>query len=200
MGWEVVAVLEVQAQGAAQGLFRAHALLLVCSLLYLAWWATFFRPGSARVAGPLFAIGVLCLVGAAVCGVSGAVLAGSSLPGLPGAEKVPRLGFAVAGVVGYLALLVVTAGLFHRQVTTELLLIAAWGALEACVVVSLRAAGLLSGVGFLVFALLVVTLVVASLVCYVLYYRLGPVASFVDGMVPLLAVALESAAVMLATR
>ena len=193
-------MFEAQAQGAVQGLFRAHALLLACSLLYLAWWVTFFRPGAARVTGPLFAFGGLCLVGAAVCGVAGAVLAGGALPGLPGAEEVPRLGFAVAGIVGYLVLLAVTVGIFRRQVTTELLLIAAWGALEGCVVASLRAAGLLSGVGFLACALLVVALVVASLVCYVLYYRLGPAASFVDGMVPLLAVALESAAILLVTR
>ena len=39
---------------------------------------------------------------------------------------------------------------------------------------------------------LVGVLVVVSLVCFVLYCWLGPAASFADGMVPLLAVGVES--------
>ncbi len=39
---------------------------------------------------------------------------------------------------------------------------------------------------------LVGVLVVVSLVCFVLYCWLGPAASFVDGMVPLVAVGVES--------
>ena len=52
---------------------HGHILLVVCAALYLAWWTIFFRPG-AQVTGVLHAIGALCLVGAAVCGVAGAVL------------------------------------------------------------------------------------------------------------------------------
>ena len=39
---------------------------------------------------------------------------------------------------------------------------------------------------------LVGVLVVVSLVCFVLYCWLGPAASFADGMVPLVAVGIES--------
>lgn len=43
---------------------------------------------------------------------------------------------------------------------------------------------------------LVGVLVVVSLVCFVLYCWLGPAASFADGMVPLVAVGIESVALV----
>lgn len=182
-----------ETESALARVWQGHALLVACAVLYLAWWVVFFRPGAVRPAGALYALGVACILGAVACGLAGVFLAAAALGELSGAGSVPGWAFALGGVVGYVALLALTAGVFQRQVTTELLLIDAWGAFELYVVASLAASGALAGGAVPVMYLLVALLVVASLVCYVLYYRLGPVASFVDGMVPLIAVGIESA-------
>ena len=62
------------------------------------------------------------------------------------------------------------------------------GALSAGVISQQRAVALYVTVG---------VLVVASLVCYVLYYRLGPWPAFFDGTVPLVSVGI--AAVVIAS-
>lgn len=184
------------AEPALARVWQGHALLAACAVLYLAWWVVFFRPGAVRPAGALYALGVACILGAVACGLAGVFHAAAALGELPGVGSVPGWAFAIGGVVGYVALLALTAGVFQRQVTTELLLIDAWGAFELYVVASLAASGALAGGAVPVMYLLVALLVVASLVCYVLYYRLGPVASFVDGMVPLVAVGIESVALV----
>lgn len=187
------------AEGASEALarvVRGHGLLLACAVLYLVWWVVFFRPGAGRVTGALYGFGATCLVGAAVCGLAGVFMAAGALGSLPGTARVPGWAFGLGGVVGYLVLLALTAGVFKRQVTTELLLIDAWGAFELCVVATLAASGAVGGGREAALYALVGALVAVSLVCYVLYYRLGPVASFVDGAVPLVAVGVESALLM----
>jgi len=52
----------------------------------------------------------------------------------------------------------------------------------------------LSSVTALVLAVLIVIVVAASLVCYVLFYRLEPRLAFWDGVIPLLLIALTMAA------
>jgi len=47
-------------------------------------------------------------------------------------------------IILYVVLLVVTLFIFHRQVTTELLLITGWAALELTVISALNGAGRLS--------------------------------------------------------
>lgn len=181
-----------EAESALARVWQGHALLAACAVLYLTWWVVFFRPGATRPAGALYAFGVACILGAVACGLAGVFRAAGALGELPGAGSVPGWAFAIGGVVGYVALLALTAGVFQRPVTTELVLIDAWGAFELCVVTSLATSGSLAGWAAPALYALVALLVVASLVCYVLYYRLGPVASFVDGMVPLVAVGVES--------
>ena len=83
----------------------------------------------------------------------------------------------------YLVLLGITQRMFQRQPTTELVLFVAWLGMEACCALALGGAGQ-TGVAALVAVLAVVGFVV-SLVCYVLYYRLEPLPSLVDGCVPL---------------
>jgi uncharacterized membrane protein YhaH (DUF805 family) len=93
------------------------------------------------------------------------------------------VGCLVGAVVLYLVLLGITQRVFQRQPTTELVLFVAWLGMEACCALALGDAGQ-TGVAALVAVLAVVGFVV-SLVCYVLYYRLEPLPSFVDGCVPL---------------
>lgn len=181
-----------EAGSALARVWQGHALLAACAALYLVWWVLFFRPEGSKPAGALYTFGVACILGASPCGLAGVFGATAALGELPQAGSVPGWAFALGGVAGYLVLLALTAGVFHRQVTTELLLIDAWGAFELCVVASLTAAGALGSAAVPAMYALVGVLVVVSLACYVLYYRLGPAASFVDGMVPLVAVGVVS--------
>ena len=172
------------------GIVQGHALLCFCALLYLAWWAIFFRP-DASVHGALYAVGVVCILAAAVCGIAGAariVIATAALP----AGGIPGVAFLASGVVAYIVLALVTNGLFARPITTELLLICAWCALELYALSALASAAALPTPAAIALVLLVVVLTACCLVCYVLYYGLPPLASFVDGMAPLIAVGAEA--------
>ena len=106
-------------------------------------------------------------------------------PMAPVQPGISNLWIMGGGIVAYLLLLAVTALAFHRQVTSELLLITAWAALELCVVNTLYRCGNLKpgAAGSLAALTLAATLV--CLVCYVLYYRLSYAAGYFDGCVPL---------------
>jgi len=185
----------MSASGAAATVGRGHVLLAVCCALYLAWWVLFFRPGS-HIEGPLYWFGVALILGAATCGIIGCFSAGGALSQLPGAQAFSPVPYLVAGVVAYLVLAFVTNGFLDRPITTELVLIVAWCAFE-CAVVGALSAATVSQQRAVMLYVLVGALVVASLVCYVLYYRLDSWPAFYDGMVPLVSVGI--AAVIVAT-
>jgi hypothetical protein len=162
---------------------QGHALMAACCALYLAWWVIFFWPkvGGGSAHGALRTIGIVAILGAVVCGVLGATrICGGAASLAPTGVIV---GCAVGAVVLYLVLLAVTQRAFQRQPTTELVLFVAWLGMEVCCALALGGVGK-SGAAVLV-AVLAVVGFVASLVCYVLYYRLDPLPSFVDGCIPL---------------
>lgn len=67
--------------------------------------------------------------------------------------------------------------------------------LELCAVNVLCGAQQFSTVTAIVFCCIIVLAVIASLVCYILYYRLGAEAKYVDGMLPLIIAAIVTSAV-----
>lgn len=176
-------------------LIWGHVALLVCTAFYLAWWLIFFNPRAAKATGVLYAVGVACIVAAAVVGIAGVVLAVRGLGGLASAmtRGVPLWVVAVGGVVAYVVLVLVTTRFFHRPVTTELILFTGWLTLELCVVDALFGTGVIGGVFAAGLAVLVVAVFVGCLVCYVLYFNLAPFPSFVAGAVPLAAAGVVSA-------
>jgi uncharacterized membrane protein YoaK (UPF0700 family) len=101
---------------------------------------------------------------------------------LPDAFSGPVLWLVAAGTYALLAF--VTSRFLERPVTTELLLIVAWCALEVDV----------AGAVWPNWPLLVAVIVATafSMVCYLLYYRLEGRAAFLDGCGPLVAVGLLS--------
>lgn len=175
---------------------RCHWWMVACAVLYLVWWYVFFAPDAAgqkpAPVGMLRAIGTACILGAVACGSLAVVGMARGMGGLPGGV-VSGLWINVGCLVLYLVILVVTVHVFDRPVTTELLLFCAWCALELNVASSLDGAGAAGfGVVMLVVALTLVTLVVC-VICYTLYYKLGYVASFWDGCLPLALVGVVSA-------
>ncbi len=181
-------------------LIGGHVALVACTVFYLAWWLIFFNPRAPKATGALYAVGVACIVVAAVLGIAGVVLAVRGIGGLVPAmtRGVPLAAIAVGGVVVYVALVLVTTRAFHRPVTTELVLFTLWLALELAVVDALFGADAFGGMGAVLLTVLVLVVFAGCLVCYVLYFSLAPFPSFVAGAVPLAAAGLASGILALA--
>lgn len=184
---------------AIQSIVRGHVLLAACAALYLTWWIVFFRP-NVEVTGLLYGFGGACLLLAAVAGFMGAGMVGVALPGFAGGAHAPLPAFVACAVIAYAVLAAVTRAAFDRPVTTELALIVAWCSLELACATALAAGGILSIGTASCLCVLIVLLTTGSLVAYVLYYNLGPLASFIDGAVPLAAVGIEAVIVVLLLR
>ncbi len=160
-------------------------LLMLCCLFYLAWWRAAFRPGVINNglengAGILLA----CMLLTACPGI---VMCYNGIDALPSGIGWPS--GEVLGVVGVLVYLVLLAGttlIFHRQVTTELLLLVGWAVLELCVLKVLVGGGCLDGWRLTVSLVVVAAASVLGLIAYLWYYRLPAEAAFICGMVPLI--------------
>ena len=165
-------------------------------MLYLAWWWLFFKPGAPKPRGGRYGAGVACIVGAAVLGIAGAALLVAGIAGLlpAGSQPVVLGGMAACGLALYAVLLTGTVKLFKRPVTTELLLFTAWAVLELGVLDALFAAHALAAPAAIALGALAVAVLLTSLACYLLYYRLKPRRAYVAGAVPLAAVGLFAAA------
>lgn len=177
-------------------LVGGHVCLAVCAALYLAWWWVFFNPALPKATGALYAAGVGCIVGAVLFGIAAVVLIGMGLGAFAGASAeavVPSWAFAVGGIATYVVLAFVTTRFWQRPVTTELLLFVLWAALELAVVNALARAGAVEPGLAVVLAVAVAALFAGCLVCYVLYFRLPPMPSFMDGALPLAAVGVLAA-------
>ena len=157
--------------------------MALCGVFYLAWWVVVFRPPKPRNSP----VGWILLALAFLAGLAGFYLMGRTLvEPLPDARPgVPGRWIALAGAVAYAVLLMGTTRIFHRQVTSELLIIVAWTVLELCAVNFLYRCGALSPLGALTLACLILSAAASSLVCYILYYRLPYTPGFIAGCVPL---------------
>lgn len=169
-----------------------NALFILCCALYLTWWLLAFRPTGA-ITG--LKTGWL-LIPAAATGLLGVILALRGILGnAPAHPLLPGTAILWGGIALYLVLLAVTAWLFKRRATTELILIVGWGMLALAEVSALFGFGLFSRGLAVGFAVILSAAVLISLVCYVLYYRLGKRAGYIDGMVPLILAALTTAGI-----
>ena len=150
-------------------------LLILCCIFYLIWWYRGFRPNV-----------IVSRVGiTAALGLAGIFISMSHIP----AEKEPKLDQSVivlGGIILYVGLLLVTKLVFHRIVTTELILIVGWAVLELTVINRLSAAGYLSEGKFSVMCIVIAIAFLISMVLYVAYYRMEEMKAFYAAMVPLI--------------
>ncbi len=165
-------------------MFLGDILLAACCGFYLLWWALATKPTGAvkgMKSGWLLIPAVL-LGGAAAISI------------FLGARSAAHPFFSVwtaifVGVLIYAALIAVTWLAFHRQVTTELFLIVGWTVLMFLQGDALYGLGIVdrnAAMGIFVAAGAIAAL---SMACYLIYYRLDSRAGYVDGMIPLLLVA-----------
>lgn len=175
----------------AHQMLIGNILLIGCCVFYLLWWTLAFKPGGA-VKGiasgwlliPAFVLGIaavaMIIIGARGAGEGGRLFSGRAL--------------LVTGAVSYAVLLFITYFIFHRRVTSELFLIAGWALLAAFEVSAFSALGILPRAAAVALVAAALVFAAGGIVCYVLYYRLSPRASYIDGMIPLILVALYTAA------
>ncbi|MCC8075136.1 MAG: hypothetical protein LIO95_04205 [Clostridiales bacterium] len=172
-------------------MLTGNLLLVGCCVFYLAWWLIAFKPEGA-IKGmksgwlliPAFLFGTAAVV---------QIVRGSNVDSQ--AALLPRTVVLIGGVVAYVVLLAATSIILKRQVTTELFLIVGWTVLMFLEVNGLFALGQQSRAMAIGFFVVTVVVTIISLVCYLLYYNLDSVKGYVDGMIPLLLVAVMMIAV-----
>lgn len=170
----------------ARQMFLGNILLLCCCGFYLLWWVLAFRPAGA-VRG--MRSGWL-LIPAFLLGIAAVVMIVRGANGADAARSFFSAGTVFpAGVIFYVALLVVTRFAFHRQATTELFLIVGWTALVFLESNALYGLEIIGWGGTIVLFAAAVIVAAVSLVCYLLYYDLDSRTGYVDGMIPLILVA-----------
>jgi hypothetical protein len=156
-------------------IFTGNLLLLFCSLFYLTWWVVTFRPNSS---GGL--LGVFGILAALITGVVAINLMSTGIISLSTISKgVPVRFILIGGAVLFVILLLVTTVAFHRIVTSELIIIHFWAALELSAVAVLYGTGRFGAGRAAALGALVGIAFVVGLICYVLYYRLDGMSSFI---------------------
>jgi hypothetical protein len=167
-------------------ILAGNLLLLLCSLFYLIWWVISYRPNSygMSVTGGLYLIVTL------ITGIAAIAVLSYGINSLAPHSNVLPVKFILISVgVLFLAVLAITTIVFHRIVTSELILIHIWMALELSALTVLYGTGRF-GVGHTVLlAILIGIATIVGLICYVLYYRLDETASYWTGMIPLITAA-----------
>ena len=159
-------------------------LLLVATLgFYIAWWTAAFRPNADdKPAGA-----GLLLLAALFAGVAAVAIMVLGIDALSQVGKgFPVMAILLGAAPVYIFLLAITKIAFQRAVTSELLLIIVWAALEYSTMAVLRSSGRFSLGQALMVGALVALATGAGLVGYVLHYRLDETARFWNGLIPLI--------------
>jgi hypothetical protein len=162
--------------------FGGNLLMFVTIVFYVTWWAVSFRPdghGDPAAAG-------IFLAAAFFSGIAAITLMSFGINSLSQAGKgIPLMYILLGAVALFIILLVVTQIFFQREVTTELLLIIGWAALQGSAIAVLQGSGRFTLAQALTLAVLVLLATGVGMVCYVLHYRLEETARFWNGVIPL---------------
>ncbi len=162
-------------------IFAGNLLLLFCGLFYLSWWIISYRPNSSGGSA-----GGFYIMAAFITGVAAIVLMSGGINSLSQDSRcLPVRFILLGGATLFLLLILVTTIVFHRVVTSELIIIHIWTVLELSAVAVLYGAGRFGKGRAAILAALVGITFIAGLICYVLYYRLDKTASYWVGIVPL---------------
>ena len=162
-------------------------MLVACSVFYLAWWLITFRPPAPKSS----VLGTFLLIGAFATGLLGIYKMLKGITTFKGEIEntgIPGIVLITGGIILYVALLILTRVIFHRQVTSELFIIVGWAVLEIAAVNFSWKIGVLQSAGFIVWAVTILIIAVISLICYILYYNLPYVKGYIDGCIPLVLV------------
>lgn len=154
--------------------------MFLCSMFYLTWWTIAFKPdGSAN------SLSTICLILAFITGIGGIVLACFGITFLSYKTHFSQWWILAIAFFLYAILFFVTSKLFHRRVTSELVIIFIWATFECCIINVLHGYYRWSPLSYVLWAVVLVA-VAASIVYYVRYFNLPEEKSYVEGMMPLI--------------
>lgn len=140
----------------------------------------------------------MLLLMTAAFGLVGVVMSTGAVPESYPA-KINPLYLIPAGALAYVMLLLITRLVFHRVVTTELILIVLWTVLELAVINKLNSGEYLSDKLFLFMAIVIIAVFIADIILYVAYYRMEEMKAFYAAMAPLIAAAVTMGILAVAT-
>lgn len=159
--------------------------MIACVICYLSWWIITFKPPAPKnsPAGNVF------LMGAFLFGIGGIFVISHGILRMVDRQVVnpfiPTWMIPVAGIGVYAILLFITSSLLHRQVTSELFIIIGWTVLETCLVCTMFKYGIVRKEQLIALMFGIIVVMVLSIICYLLYYKLEYVKGYYDGMAPL---------------
>lgn len=163
-------------------IFTGNLLLLICGLFYLAWWVVSGRPDlSGGSAGNIYIV-LAFISGFAAIGLLSVGISSLSTD----SKGLPLIFIIAGGTVLFLILLLLTSIVFHRIVTSELIIIHIWAVLELSAATVLYGTNRFGMGQTLALSVLIGIASVAGLICYMLYYNLDVMASYYVGMIPLI--------------
>ncbi len=169
------------------GIFAGNLLLLFCSLFYLAWWVVSYSPNSSGgTTGGFF------ITAAFITGIAAIMIMAGGINSLPG-KGLPVRYILLGAIVLFVVLLTVTQVVFRRTVTSELMIICIWAAVECSAIAVLQGSGRFGTGRAVILALIVGFATIIGLVCYILHYRLDETAQYWNGIIPLTADAIVMA-------
>lgn len=158
-----------------------NVMLLICIIFYLAWWVVTFKPGKTYRARQGFFIAVAFIAGIlSILYISAGIVEFGQDPWI-----LPAKFILIGAVLFFLTLLAITTKAFHRQLTSELIIIHIWAVLEIAMIDILYSHANISHFVVWTYAGFVAISIVASLFCYVVYYSLCEEARYKTGMIPL---------------
>ena len=164
-------------------IFGGNLLLLVTLAFYIAWWVALFGPRGDSQSG---SAGFL-IAAAFFAGLASIALLLKGIDSLSGAGQGFPVTYILAGAAAfYFVSFAVTVLAFRRILTSELLLITVWAALELSVIAVLQGSGRFGPYQVWTLIALVGLATVVGMVAYVQHYRLDEAARFWNGLVPLL--------------
>lgn len=174
-------------------IIAGHYAMILCCLLYLAWWRVAFHPHSTGAYRGWNILLLLAVLGSAFWGI---LLIAFGIRAIPETPVISPLAVCGFGILSYFVLLFVTSQIFHRVPMAELFLITAWAVLELSVVNALYGTMFLPSGDIMVFVVIIVATVV-GVASYMMYYTLDDMTAYYCGMVPLVA---DAAAMWLIVR
>ena len=164
-----------------------HILMIICCIFYIIWWYRCYRPNT-HVNKASGINGILLLI-TALSGITGIFLSIQAVSGKqPYLLTTPMI--IITGIIAYILLLLITRFLFHRIVTTELVLITVWTVLEVMFTDRLYAVSALSHTAYMTMNIVIFIAFAISMILYVAYYRMEENKAFYAAMIPLITEAL----------
>ena len=161
-------------------IFAGNLLMLATIAFYITWWAA--SSGDVNNTGTGF-----FLTATLFAGVAAIAVLSIGIKSLPRAENgIPVMYIMSGAVTFFIILLLVTKIAFQRAVTSELLLITMWSALEWSAIAALHGNGRFHGSQALTLAIMVALAAGVGIICYILHYRLDETARFWNGLFPLI--------------